>query len=54
MKAIASLTAFIILASECELTLTNIIVKIAALIVLAGTVFLVTREPAQVPRRRMQ
>lgn len=54
MKAIASLTAFIILASECELTLANLAIKVASLAIIAGVAYLTTREPRNIPKRRMQ
>lgn len=45
--------SFIILASECELTLATIVVKGIAIAALAGVAFLTTRQqPEKIPARR--
>ena len=44
--------SFIVLASECELTLTTTIVKGIAIAALAGVAFLTTRKPEKIPARR--
>lgn len=54
IAGLISLIAFIVLASECELTLTNLIIKAVALATLAVVAIVSSREPAKVPARRMR
>lgn len=54
ITGLISLIVFIVLASECELTLTNLIIKAVALATLAVFAVASSREPAKVPARRMK
>lgn len=54
ITGVAGVVAFIVLASECEFTLTAIIAKTVALAVVFLAAVLASRKPEVVPARRQK
>lgn len=52
LTGLVGIIAFIVLASECEFTLTTIVAKAIALAVIAIVAVLANRKPVVVPARR--